>query len=58
MTTLRNILTAITPVQLQGDASIEVSGICIDSRKVVRGSVFIAVKGTLSDGHAFIEKSI
>lgn len=35
-----------------------VKGICSDSRKVKEGFAFIAVKGTLSDGHEFIEKAI
>jgi len=37
---------------------IEVKGICFDSRKVTPGSVFVAVAGTLSDGHAFINKAV
>ena len=35
-----------------------ITGLCIDSRKVMPGSAFIAVKGTQSDGHTFIEKAI
>lgn len=35
-----------------------IKGICSDSRKVKDGFAFIAVKGTLSDGHTFIEKAI
>ncbi len=58
MTLLRDILINIAPVQTHGDLDIAVSGLCIDSRKVVMGSVFIAVRGTLSDGHLFIDKAI
>lgn len=36
----------------------EVKGLTFDSRKVVPGFVFIAVTGTVSDGHAFIQKAI
>jgi UDP-N-acetylmuramoyl-L-alanyl-D-glutamate--2,6-diaminopimelate ligase len=35
-----------------------VSGICFDSRKVKEGFLFVAVKGTTSDGHDFIRKAI
>src|SRR5690606_21953453 len=35
-----------------------VKGICIDSRKVQAGCVFIAVKGTAVDGHQLIDKAI
>ncbi len=38
--------------------NVELKGICFDSRKVQPGFLFIAIKGTLSDGHAFIEKAI
>jgi len=38
--------------------NVDVKGICFDSRKVKPGFLFIAVKGTQSDGHAFIEKSV
>lgn len=37
---------------------IEISSIAFDSRKVSQGSLFVAMKGTISDGHDFIEKAI
>ena len=40
------------------EKSIEVALICIDSRKVQKGAMFIAIKGSLSDGHLFIDKAI
>ncbi len=58
MLLLKDILTVITPLQVVRDASVEVTGLCIDSREVVKGSVFIAVKGTVVDGHNYIEKAI
>ena len=33
-------------------------GVCVDSRLVKKGDIFIAVKGTHVDGHNFIEKAI
>ncbi len=41
-----------------GDMNREVRDIIFDSRKVVSGCVFVALKGTQSDGHDFIEKAI
>jgi UDP-N-acetylmuramoyl-L-alanyl-D-glutamate--2,6-diaminopimelate ligase len=38
--------------------SVEVKGICFDSRKVQPDFLFVAVKGTLSDGHVFIGRAI
>lgn len=36
----------------------EVSGLCFDSRKVVKGSCFVAQVGTKVDGHAYIDATI
>jgi len=55
MPVLRDILINITPLYKEGDMDTEVGSLCIDSRKVARGSAFVAIKGTLSDGHAFID---
>jgi UDP-N-acetylmuramoyl-L-alanyl-D-glutamate--2,6-diaminopimelate ligase len=58
MPILSNILVSVTPVQSRGNINTTVSGLYIDSRKVTEGSAFIAVRGTLSDGHDFIDKAI
>ena len=58
MPILRDILINVTPLNTRGDMATTVSSLCIDSRKVTNGSAFIAVHGTLSDGHSFIEKAI
>lgn len=58
MPLLQNILKEIRPVSVQGNTAREVAGIAIDSRKVTNGGMFIAIRGTVSDGHSFIEKAI
>ena len=58
MIELKNILYKVSLTSAFGDMNVSVTGICFDSRKVERGSLFIAVKGTLSDGHEFIGKAI
>lgn len=55
---LKELLKNITPIQIIGDAEIEVSGINIDSRKIKDGHLFVAMKGTQVDGHKFIPKAI
>ena len=45
-------------VLICGDRNIEISAICCDSRKVIPGSLFVAVKGFASDGHRFIAAAI
>ncbi len=58
MAELKDILYKVHITSTSGDMNVEVKGICFDSRKVQPGFLFIAVKGTQSDGHQFIEKAI
>ncbi|HPB53386.1 MAG TPA: UDP-N-acetylmuramoyl-L-alanyl-D-glutamate--2,6-diaminopimelate ligase [Saprospiraceae bacterium] len=37
---------------------VEISNIAIDSRKVSKGSLFVAIKGSEQDGHKYIRKAI
>lgn len=58
MKKLNNILTGITILQLEGSLDISINQINFDSRKIAKGDLFIAVKGTQTDGHSYIEKAI
>ncbi|MEK6781336.1 MAG: UDP-N-acetylmuramoyl-L-alanyl-D-glutamate--2,6-diaminopimelate ligase [Bacteroidota bacterium] len=58
MAELKDILYRVHLTSTSGNMNVELKGICFDSRKVQPGFLFIAIKGTLSDGHAFIEKAI
>ncbi len=55
---LNDLLQGIPVVKLQGDETIEVSSIQFDSRKASTGDMFIAVRGTASDGHDYIAKAV
>jgi UDP-N-acetylmuramoyl-L-alanyl-D-glutamate--2,6-diaminopimelate ligase len=55
---LQEILYKVRIRSVKGNTSIEVKDLQIDSRKVTAGSCFIAVKGTVTDGHAFIDRAI
>ena len=35
----------------------QITGVCIDSRKITPGCLFIAIKGDRFDGHDFIGKA-
>ncbi|SDB16057.1 UDP-N-acetylmuramoyl-L-alanyl-D-glutamate--2,6-diaminopimelate ligase [Eubacterium oxidoreducens] len=43
---------------LFGDLEKEVTGVYYDSRKVSNGGLFVAISGTVVDGHSFIPKAI
>ena len=58
MKILRDILYGVSLNQVFGSTELEVTSICFDSRRAERGALFIAVKGTISDGHDFIGKAI
>ncbi len=55
---LKEIINRINVGQVIGNTSTEITGINIDSRLVKNGHVFVAIKGTQADGHAFIDKAI
>ena len=55
---LQDLLREIVPTRLTGPAGQEITGICYDSRKVTPGSLFVAIKGFQSDGHAYIPKAL
>ncbi|MCI4671737.1 MAG: UDP-N-acetylmuramoyl-L-alanyl-D-glutamate--2,6-diaminopimelate ligase [Bacteroidia bacterium] len=43
---------------IQGDWDMEVNDFHFDSRKIATSDLFFAIKGTVVDGHKFIEKAI
>src|SRR5476651_2824737 len=55
---LSDILTGLAFTELQGSADVEISAVEFDSRKVVPGCLFVAVKGTVVDGHDYIEQAV
>ena len=55
---LEIILKNIKSCSVTGNQEQEITGINIDSRLIEKGHLFIAVKGTQTDGHAYIGKAI
>jgi UDP-N-acetylmuramoyl-L-alanyl-D-glutamate--2,6-diaminopimelate ligase len=58
MKALKDILYKAGIEEVVGSTAVEIADICFDSRKVRKGSVFVAVKGTQSDGHVFIPQVV
>ena len=55
---LTELLQQVILSQTIGNKEIEITNIQFDSRKVEQGSVFVATRGTASDGHQFIPNAI
>ena len=55
---LNKLLQHVNPVAIIGDSEAEITGVNIDSRRIESGHLFVAIKGTQTDGHRFIPKAI
>ena len=55
---LSDIIEGLAFTELQGSADVEITAIVFDSRKVMPGCMFVAVKGTVVDGHDYILQAI
>ena len=55
---LKDIIKNIEALEIVGNPDIEITTLEQDSRKVVPGSLFVAVRGYQSDGHAYIGKAV
>ncbi|MEN9953145.1 MAG: hypothetical protein RLZZ520_1413 [Bacteroidota bacterium] len=58
MPLLQNILYKVKIQSIIGRTNVEVNGMAIDSRKVVDGGCFFAIRGVAQDGHQFIDAAI
>jgi UDP-N-acetylmuramoyl-L-alanyl-D-glutamate--2,6-diaminopimelate ligase len=58
MKVLRDILYKSGILEVHGSTGISVNKICFDSREAGAGCLFIAVKGTHTDGHQYISQTI
>ena len=55
---LKELLKYVTPIAIIGDSEVDITGVNIDSRKIEKGHLFVAIRGTQTDGHRFIPKAI
>lgn len=58
MVELRDILYKVPLTSSYGNMEVPVTGIAFDSRAVTQGSVFVAIPGTVSDGHDYIARAV
>jgi len=55
---LNDLISTIDVVETKGSLDKEITGINIDSRLIKEGQLFLAFKGTQTDGHVYIPKAI
>ena len=55
---LRDLVRALGEAAAHGDLDREITGLTDDSRRVSPGGLFVAVKGTQSDGHRYLNQAL
>jgi UDP-N-acetylmuramoyl-L-alanyl-D-glutamate--2,6-diaminopimelate ligase len=55
---LTEIIQPVTLTETVGCTDLDITGIQMDSRLIEPGQLFVAVRGTQTDGHAYIDKAI
>ncbi|WP_159019243.1 UDP-N-acetylmuramoyl-L-alanyl-D-glutamate--2,6-diaminopimelate ligase [Algibacter sp. L3A6] len=58
MSVLKDILYKVTLNAVVGNTSMDVNSIHFDSRNIVKGDVFVAIQGSVVDGHNYIDVAI
>jgi len=56
--TLGDLLEKLGDFDLRGDASVLITSLTCDSRKVQPGSLFFALRGVSADGHLYVEQAL
>ena len=54
---LNKLVSGLNILEVKGDLERDICGVQIDSRQIKEGYLFIAVKGTVADGHNYIGKA-
>ncbi|MGJ8714772.1 MAG: UDP-N-acetylmuramoyl-L-alanyl-D-glutamate--2,6-diaminopimelate ligase [Maribacter stanieri] len=55
MMPLKDILYGVRIAAVSGTTSCDIASVRFDSREVQKGDAFVAIKGTLTDGHKYID---
>lgn len=58
MIVLKDILYKVPIESVVGNTTVAITNLHFDSREVTLNDVFVAVRGTLSDGHEYISKAV
>ena len=55
---LKDLLYKVNIEVIKGTTEININAVDFDSRKIIQNDVFIAIRGTISNGHDYIQKAI
>jgi UDP-N-acetylmuramoyl-L-alanyl-D-glutamate--2,6-diaminopimelate ligase len=55
---LSELIQSVQPLAVEGPLDHEITGISYDSRRVMPGNLFVAVRGERTDGHRYVEQAI
>ncbi|KFF28393.1 UDP-N-acetylmuramoyl-L-alanyl-D-glutamate--2,6-diaminopimelate ligase [Chryseobacterium vrystaatense] len=55
---ITELLKKIPVLEIHGDEAREISELVFDSRKITENSLYVAVRGTVADGHSYIASSV
>lgn len=58
MAILQDILYKVHIEAVYGSTAIDIADVQLDSRKITKGALFVAIRGALADGHDYIAKAI
>jgi len=58
MKKLRDLLYNVSIREVLGTTDIEINSVTFDSRSAAKNGLFVAIKGTLTDGHDYIDTAI
>ncbi len=56
--TLRELLENQSVSEVHGNAAVPISSLTCDSRAVLPGTLFFALRGAQTDGHRYIEQAV
>ena len=55
---LKELLKDVKALAITGSDEVEITGVNIDSRRIAPGHLFVAIRGTQTDGHQFIARAV
>src|ERR1043166_1535643 len=55
---LTEVIQTVKPLAVEGSLDRDITGITYDSRRVMPGNLFVAMRGEHTDGHRFVEAAI